>query len=309
MCSKKFPHSTNTPLVINFIFQSVFFQVKDDTIIAMIEDKVDNRVRKFDIRTQSIAKERKLSADTVLYRWLHPATIVGIDGQGNLLLRGNRYNNTRVVDEYSDVEKKTRASALEQPGLNFTTSYDDTYKDETRRVPVSFSWADQDASLKIYSDLGSQVRSLYFTLPENTFYKVKAREINIHEISLSLLMHKMMKAIGLVEEPLYLGFLDDPDKRGVSVTLYLPVEGGKKESEIIFEELQNGVYKVDITRVNNENIKILEFISLLRILVDLPQFKSISLSDGTTYSFQDLQEMVAQSEEYQIVQNIQTQVG
>jgi hypothetical protein len=271
----------------------------------MNKDREQNKIDVFNIKTKLIAKELDLNSDTILYRWLHPVMVVGIDRHGNLLLRGNKQNGVLVVDEYEDKPNRTRASALDDPGLNFTREYLETYKGKNRRISVAFSWSDQDSSLKIYDDAGSEARSIYCTLAENKFFKVKAKDIDTHQVALSLILHQKMEQIDLIEEPIFYDFLNEQDKKGVRTIVYLPTEDGEKVSEVTFEEIEDGVYVADVSKINDERINTLEYIALLRVCMELKNFESITLSNGTVYSFEDLKNMIKQSGEYQTVSNIE----
>lgn len=166
--------------------------------------------------TRHVAEKLKIGPETPVWRYLHPVMVCGIEN-GKLLLAGNKANGTLVIDEYNEKSKSLRASALPEPGLNFTREFHGNYKSPQRRMSVSLKMADQPKNLRIYNDSGSEASSVYFTLPPNERFRVDANEYEPIETTLGILIHKLMEKLQPYDEPNFLRWGDE--SQGVQVAI------------------------------------------------------------------------------------------
>ena len=226
------------------------------------------------IQTQIIAKEHGISPETPVYRALHPVMICEKIGD-KYLIRGNKDNGTAVYDDYGEAERRTRASGLPEPGLNFTKEKSDNYVSDSRRSVVSMKMADQPAGLRIYQDVGSEERSVYFTLPEDKYFVVTLEKSDPGEIELSLEIHKLMKELDVKDEPVYRDFIKG-GKDGYRVLEWLKdgfevhfIRSGSNELTINHFKVREGM---DKSKVQELAIK--------RLLMELKDLKKIIGFDG-----------------------------
>lgn len=241
---------------------------------------------------QIIAAELKIGPTDNLYRYLHPVMICGVEN-GQLLLSGTKTNGVVVTDRYGlEASDRKRASSLEDPGLNFTKDFHSNYKNPNRRVAVSFNMQDQDRGLHIYNDVGSEVPSVYFTLPEGSFFRVNLKEGDPLEVGIAVKIHELMKNLSIKEEPGYLNWMGSGD--GVRVVSYVPDANGKEERvEVAFSRTEDS-YKIESSPMN-KHPKDLELLSTYRLLLEDKSFNKVVGTDGTKYEREILTSSLAQS--------------
>lgn len=256
--------------------------------------------RSHDQITESVALELDLKPTDSIYRHLHPVMVCGIQDD-KLLLKGIRTNGTSVEDNYQLQPTKVRASSLPEPGLNFTRNFNHNYKNHKRRLAVSIKMADQPQGLRLYPDFGSEVPSVYLTLPEDSFFKVDFKEGDLLDIGIAIKIHHLMKNLPLKEEPEYLDWMDSDE--GVRVTSYFRQENGKNQMTEISFIKEGKSYRINIPLelldfLTMEEKKILEIVSIYRLLIDNKDFVDIIGLDNTRYKKEDLTNSVTDSPEF-----------
>jgi len=253
---------------------------------------IDNRQKTF-----MIAQEIGILPTTKVYRWMHPVMVCGIEN-GRLLLVGNKENGTRVLDKYGSTDVDLRANDLKNPGLNFIVDYSDHYRSGYRRMAVSLRMDEQAEELQIYPDVGSEVKSVYYTNPEGTVFRVGAERIDPLEVGIALKVRASMDRLRLREEPGYKNWMES-DIEGVRVITYLPKPGkGEQKIEVAF--IRDG----DSFRVNNpfpdgtEMSKLIEEMAIYRLLLENREFNRLVRSDGSINQKDELIDAVTQAPEF-----------
>ena len=255
-------------------------------------------------QTKMISKEVGILPDTKVFRWLHPGVICGVVG-GQILLRGNNSNGTAIVDEYGNSPERKRASALKNPGLNFTHTYSDNYQNDKRRVAVSLRMDQQPKGLQLYPDVGSEIKSIYFTLPVDSFFHVSAEKLDPIEVAIALNMRSCMNRLGVIEEPDYLHWLDSGE--GVRLVTYLPKpERGEQRVEITFFSEKDNSYRIDTAPFKGlQNREEVERMAVYRFLLENRDFSQLLMADGSIHSKDDLLRGVTESKQFAIAKSLE----
>lgn len=235
--------------------------------------------------TQRVAAEMELRPADPVYRAFHPVLICGVEND-QLLLRGNRTNGTLVVDYYESpgAERKVRASDLPEPGLNFTREALPFYKNAERRTIVSLRTKDQPPGLQIYPDVGSEVRSVYLTLPKDQLFRVELVEGDAVEIELALRLHEVMKHLNIEEEPYFYDWLGAGE--GCQVITYVPQNQDVRPVTSLFFREGNS-YRLE-TSLTEEYQADFEYLAVLRLLMEDRSFDRVFGADGRVYRCQDM---------------------
>lgn len=258
-----------------------------------------------DQHTQIIASELKLTPTDNVYRYLHPIMICGVE-DGKLLLRGTKSNGTAVIDNYRPQKDRVSASSLTDAGLNFTTTFHPNYKSDQRRLAVSFKMKDQPKGLRIYPDVGSEVPSVYFTVPEDSFFKVDFKDGDPIEVGIAIKLHQLMGSLHLADEPEYLNWMESSE--GARVVSYLKQENEKEQRiEVAFLKEGNS-YKIDsaldsVDFLTREEKKLLEAMAIYRLLLEDRDFDEIVGLDNIRYKREDLVVSITKSSEFKSLQN------
>lgn len=252
----------------------------------MTMSEIDSQIDP-DQRTQIIASEIKLEPTESVYRFMHPIMVCGRE-DGKFLLRGSKSNGVAVIDNYNSpgALDGVHASSLKDPGLNFTRSFDSHYKDASRRLAVSFRMADQAKGLRIYPDKGSEARSVYFTLPENSFFKVDLKEGDLFEAVIAIKIHELMDKLPMKEEPQYFGWTQSGE--GVRIVAYFQ-KPGEKEQKVTYTFLKNGdSYQMASSFEAEADKTVLETMMIYRLLLEDKNFVEVVAADGSKYKKADL---------------------
>ena len=180
--------------------------------------------------------------------------------------------------EYQNPPKRTRASALPSPGLNFTQEFSRNYSNNSRRLAVSIEADEQPFGLRVFPDVGSEVPSIYLTLPKDVAFRVRPVVGDPQEIKIAVNIHRLMKQLSWEEEPFcydYIerkgdGFRVVQDEHNQIVTSMVPSE-------------QNTLRITQIDGVNPKNLELVEEISALRLLLDIKTCAGINGLNGKVY--------------------------
>lgn len=234
-----------------------------------------------------VCKELEVKVTDKLFRYMHPVMISGIE-DGYLLLRGLKSDGSAVIDKYTRRENSERRqkSSLENPGLNFSVRFSPNYRNKDRRLAVSLKIADQPNGLKVYQDTGSEIKSVYLTLPEGTFFKVSLETGDTEEVGMAIRIHQLMEKLSVVHEPEYLNWVESGD--GVRIAFYLKKEGDAEEwAEITFYKNGN-TYKAEMpqTSVGIDRDDLLKM-ATFRLMLEDKDFDAV-ISDNTNLKVSDL---------------------
>ncbi len=226
-------------------------------------------------RTKFIAEELEITPETKVFRSIHPVMICERVGE-KYLLKGTRTNGTAVIDKYGDEDRRIRSSDLPDPGLNFTVSRSDRYLSASKRTVVSLKMAEQPKNIKLFPDVGSDTRSVYFTLPEDEFFVVSLENGDVEEIDLAIEIHKLMDELDVKEEPVFGNYIEG--KKG-SVEVIEWVNNGFR---VEFTPIEQGVYKIrTLGNVGDrDNYKIQE-LAIKRLILENKETRKIIGFDGS----------------------------
>lgn len=252
--------------------------------------------------TLQVAQEMKIGPDTPVWRYLHPVMVCGIEND-QLLLAGNKANGTLITDEYQEKPKDMRASALPNPGLNFTTRFHDNYKNPQRRMSVSLKMKDQPKGLRIYKDGGSEASSVYFTLPAGEYFHVDVKEHDPLETAIAIKIHQLMKSVLPFEVP---GLLRWGDKRhGVQVAIDFKT-GEKKWDQYQVQFVPKGNdYVMQALPSELPARPGLEELAVYRFFIEDRSMNEIIGASGKHYTREALLQTILDSTEYKTLKALQ----
>ena len=225
-------------------------------------------------RTKNIAKELGIVPEAKVFRSIHPVMICERVGN-KYLLKGTRTNGTAVIDKYVDKDRRIRSSDLPDPGLNFTLSKSDRYLSASKRTVVSLQMVNQPKNVKLFPDVGSDTRSVYFTLPDDEYFLVSLESGEAKEIDLALEIHKLMNDLDVKEDPVFGNYIEN--KKG-SVEV---IEWVKDGFRVEFAPVEQGVFKIRTLGIvgGRDKYKIQD-LAIKRLLLENKEIRKIIGFDG-----------------------------
>lgn len=252
--------------------------------------------------TLQVAQELKIGPETPVWRYLHPVMVCGIEN-GKLLLAGNKANGTLIHDEYGEKPKSMRASALPNPGLNFTTEFHGNYKSPQRRMSVSLKMADQPKNLRIYKDSGSEASSVYFTLPANEHFRVDVKEFDPVETTLGILIHRLMEKLKPYDEPSFMRWGDE--NKGVQIAIDFR-KSEKTWDQYQVQFLKKGTtYQMQPLPTELPTRPGLEELAVYRFFLEDRSMTEIIGASGKHYTREALMQTIQNSAEYKALLALQ----